>query len=118
LRLNQQWVEHPEGLSAKAKPPCYQTHYYVTSRSGDSAYELGKLIRSHWQIENCLHWVKDVIFNEDGNGISRGEAAENISMLKSWALTIYRLAEQTSIKLALTRFTNKIKELAELIRRT
>lgn len=94
----------------------WQTHYYLTSRCGDSAYELGTIIRSHWGIENRLHWVKDVNLNEDNNRISDPTAAVNLSVLKSWALTTFRIQGFGAIKHAMIRFANKIKELLRLLR--
>ncbi|MCP4638795.1 MAG: transposase, partial [bacterium] len=38
-------------------------------------------IRSHWAIENSLHWVLDVAFNEDQSRIRIGHAAENMATI-------------------------------------
>ena len=38
-------------------------------------------IRGHWLIENQVHWVKDVIFNEDKSKIRELQAARNLSLL-------------------------------------
>lgn len=94
----------------------WQSHYYLTSRSDDSAYELGCIIRSHWKIENRLHWVKDVTLNEDRNRISDPTAAVNLSVLKTWALTAFRIKGFAAIKHAMIRFANKIKEILSLLR--
>lgn len=96
----------------------YECHYYLTSRRGDTAYELGRIIRGHWHIENRLHWVKDVMLNEDRNRISGGEAAENLSLLKTLALTLYRINGISSFKHATICFANKIKELWNFFTRT
>ena len=47
---------------------------------------LGQSLRSHWGIENGLHWVLDVTFGEDGNRTRRGHGAENLSILRRIAL--------------------------------
>ena len=96
----------------------YESHYYLTSRRGDTAYELGRIIRGHWHIENRLHWVKDVVLNEDRNRISGGEAAENLSLLKTLALTLYRINGISSFKHATICFANKIKQLWDFFTRT
>ena len=48
---------------AKASPPA-RSVYYLSSLSAP-ALTFMDVIRSHWQVENNLHWVLDVIFNED-----------------------------------------------------
>jgi hypothetical protein len=97
-------------------PESYEQTYYISSRSGQSAYELFTMIRGHWHIENRLHWVKDVQQHDDSCGIRGAEAAENLSALKSIAVTIYRMHGYDSIKHATIRFANKIKELWDFIR--
>jgi hypothetical protein len=117
LALDGQWPQLRRVIRIdRLRDGSWQTHYYLTSRCGDSAYELGRIIRSHWEIENRLHWVKDVTLNEDGNRISDPTAAVNLSVLKSWALTAFRIRGFSSIKHAMIRFTNKIKELLSLLR--
>ena len=98
------------------REPSVETTYYITSRSNDSAYALGKMIRGHWAIENRLHWVKDVQQNEDNNRIRGGRAAENISLLKTWVLSLFRINGYDSIKNATISFANKISQLARLVR--
>lgn len=53
-----------ERIGSREGKPYYQTNYYISSLL-TSALDLAKGIRSHWGIENRLHWVKDVIFGED-----------------------------------------------------
>jgi hypothetical protein len=89
-------------------------HFYLSSRSDATAAEFAHAIRAHWGIENQLHWVKDVIQNEDDNGIAAHTAPETISLLKSWALSLFGCNGFTSIKHATIRFANKIAELYQL----
>jgi predicted transposase YbfD/YdcC len=63
-----------------------QYHYYISSLEGKAASEMLELIRSHWSIENSLHWSLDVQFREDDSRIRKGHAAENFSRLRRWAL--------------------------------
>ena len=53
-----------ERIGSREGKPYHQTNYYISSLL-TSALDLAKGIRSHWGIENRLHWVKDVIFGED-----------------------------------------------------
>lgn len=67
------------------------THYYLSSHAGTAA-ELGRLIRSHWGIENGLHWVLDVVFREDGSRVRAGHAGANLAMLRRVAVALLRRA--------------------------
>ena len=60
------------------------THYYLTSHTGTAA-ELGRVVRSHWGIENGLHWVLDVVFRE-------GHAGANLALLRRVAVSLLRRA--------------------------
>jgi predicted transposase YbfD/YdcC len=52
--------------------------------------KMNELIRSHWNIENKLHWSLDVIFNEDKSTKQAGNAAENMSMINKCVLSILK----------------------------
>lgn len=55
-----------------------------------SAQTLGDAVRSHWGIENQVHWVLDVTFGEDRSRIRRAAAAENAAILRRIALNVVR----------------------------
>lgn len=63
-----------ERIGVRQGKPYHQTNYYISSLS-TSAFEFAQAIRSHWRIENCLHWVKDVIFSEDAAPFKNYNAA-------------------------------------------
>jgi predicted transposase YbfD/YdcC len=63
--------------------------YYLLSKSM-SAKQLLRVTRSHWTIENQLHWVLDVHFDEDGNRARLDNAPENLAILRRLALNILR----------------------------
>lgn len=67
------------------------THYYLSSHAGTAA-ELGRLIRSHWGIENGLHWVLDVVFREDDSRVRAGHAGANLAMIRKVAVSLLRRA--------------------------
>lgn len=51
-------------------------------------------VRGHWGIENSLHWVLDVAFQEDESRIRQGEASENLAVLRYIRLNL--LQEKSS----------------------
>src|SRR6201996_9624375 len=63
--------------------------YYLLSRY-ISAKRLLQVTRSHWGIENRLHWVLDVHFAEDSNRARKDNAPENLAILRRLALNILR----------------------------
>ena len=65
------------------------TLYYGLSRKA-SAEECAKWIRGHWQIENGLHWVMDVIFKEDAQLANTGNTAENMALLRRTCMNIIK----------------------------
>jgi len=71
--------------------------YYITSL-GDNARVLNQSIRSHWGIENNLHWNLDVIFGEDGQLKRKGNSAQNFNIICKTALAL--LDSQKSMKLS------------------
>ncbi len=63
--------------------------YFIASRPL-SAVELNQLVRGHWGIENQLHWVLDVVMNEDQARARKDNAPENIALLRRLTLNIIK----------------------------
>lgn len=72
-----------------------ENRFYISSRVL-SASEALEASRSHWSIENELHWVLDVAFREDDCRVRAGNAAENLSMVRQLALSL--LKQRTEAK--------------------
>ena len=70
-----------------------EKRYYLSDQKPD-ADQFQKLIRQHWGIENSCHWVLDVVWDEDSSRIRKGNAAENVALLRKLALNLLR-ANQT-----------------------
>lgn len=66
-----------------------ESRYFITSLSIE-AEKLADYIRGHWAIENQLHWVLDVDFNEDDSRIRKDHAPENLAVVRHIALNILK----------------------------
>jgi len=77
--------------------------YGVTSLRPEKAdpHTLLTLTRGHWSIENRLHWVRDVTFDEDRCRIRKGFGAQNMACIRNLAISILRIAGAKSIAPAL-----------------
>jgi predicted transposase YbfD/YdcC len=62
-----------------------ETQYYISSLAA-SPKELAEAIRGHWEVENKVHWVLDVTFKEDDSRIRVGDGAENVGLIRHFAL--------------------------------
>nr|WP_315790071.1 ISAs1 family transposase [Fischerella sp. JS2] len=80
-----------------------------------TAKEFALAVRSHWSIENSLHWVKDVVFKEDDSKIRMGHARANLSILRASAINILRRNGYTSITTAQRFLSNDIHKLLALV---
>ncbi len=66
-----------------------EVRYYISS-STKGAKDFCSAIRGHWEVENKLHWVLDVVFREDDCRSSVGYSAENFSLLRQFALNLIK----------------------------
>lgn len=73
-----------------------ETVYCISSRVLTAA-EVAKHARNHWQIENNLHWQKDVTFLEDRQTLRSGNAPQVMTFLRSMCLSLFNLWEFASV---------------------
>ena len=78
-----------ERQGTRAHKPYQQTMLYISSLSSDAA-TFAERIRTHWQIENRLHWVKDVVLREDQAPLCDGHALANFAILRTVACNLFR----------------------------
>jgi predicted transposase YbfD/YdcC len=77
-----------------------ERHFYVSSLPADGIEKLARVIRSHWGIENSLHWLLDVAFDEDSRRIRDETSAENYALVARLALMLLkRSPDRKSINL-------------------
>lgn len=97
----------------------HETSFYISHLNKtimDSIYEENNMekikisakfqtcVREHWGIENRLHWVKDVILNEDDNGVKNHNLAVNTAIFNTMGINILRQNGFDSIKEGKTIF--------------
>jgi predicted transposase YbfD/YdcC len=76
-----------------------ETRFYITSLML-LAHLVGPIIRSHWAIENSLHWVMDMIFRDDEARLRTDHAPANFTTIKHMAHNLIRNAPgKTSLRL-------------------
>lgn len=80
--------------------------YGVTSLSLQRATpaQLNELWRKHWTIENRLHWVRDMTFDEDRSQVRAGKAPQVMAALRNVTISLLRLRHVTNIAAALRRY--------------
>lgn len=82
--------------------PTTAVRYYVSSLPGD-AREIARAVRSHWGIENGLHWVLDLAFREDESRVRMGAAQENLTLVRKLALALIQHDPQRKTGVAASR---------------
>jgi predicted transposase YbfD/YdcC len=78
-----------ERFGTRANTPYSETAYYISSIALE-APDFSQGIRRHWGVENQLHWVKDVVFEEDFAQMVDGYAPANFSILRSFVINLFR----------------------------
>jgi predicted transposase YbfD/YdcC len=98
-RVERRRTERREGQDS----PTVQIVYAITSLSPEraDAAALLKLTRAHWGIENKVHWVRDVTFDEDRHQVRSGAAPQVCSAIRNLACVLLRRQGCTNIAAAL-----------------
>jgi predicted transposase YbfD/YdcC len=84
-----------------------ESRFYLSSKPADPLY-LNHAIRSHWSIENQLHWILDVTMGEDGSRVRKDYAPQNMSLMKHIALNLLQNAKKEMKGISI----NGLKKLA------
>src|SRR5690348_3296713 len=90
-------VETIRGIPGRGKVTAEIRHYLSSAKLPPTA--LAAAIRSHWRVENGLHWVLDVTFREDASRVRERNAARNLALLRKIALNLARA--DTTLKASL-----------------
>lgn len=91
--------------------------YGVTSlpQQTATAQHLLQLWRGHWGIENRVHWVRDVTFDEDRCQVRSGSAPQVLAALRNLVISLVRQAGHPNIAAALRRHAARPKEALALL---
>lgn len=89
-------VQSRTGLKDRSR---FDTRYFIAS-AALSAERAAQAVRSHWLIENALHWTLDVVFKDDQSRLRKGHGAHNMAVVRHFAINLVRaVADKRSIKL-------------------
>jgi len=91
-----------------------QINYYISSLAA-SATQFAHIIRGHWGIENRLHWVKDVVFQEDTLPLRHHNAASNWSLFRNIVINLARQHGYDSLTKAERFLSHNIDKLFSLL---
>lgn len=94
--------------------PSLDTSYYISSIKR-TAKEYNRGIRSHWSIENSLHYVKDVTFSEDASLVRTGNAPTNFSIIRNIAINLLRRMNFINFPQAIRMVGGDIPRLMEAL---
>jgi predicted transposase YbfD/YdcC len=72
-----------------------QDRYFISSLDGDARRML-RAVRSHWGIENSLHWVLDIAFDEDHQRVRKDNGPANFAVLRH--ITLNLLKQDKTVK--------------------
>jgi predicted transposase YbfD/YdcC len=120
IGISDEWVDlkriiRTERYVSTSKEETHNTAYHISDLRCNRAVFFACHIRRHWGIENCEHWVKDVVMKEDISCTAGGMAAENISIIRNIAINLFRSTGHTSIKYATELYASNFKELCRLV---
>lgn len=75
-----------------------ERRYFISSLPSDAKH-LGATVRAHWGIENSLHWVLDMAFNEDQCRVRAGNSAENLAIIRHFTLSLLKQSKLSKLGL-------------------
>lgn len=84
------------------KEPSEERRFYLSSLEAEAEI-LGPVIRSHWGIENSLHWSLDVTFREDLARNRKGHSAENMAIIRHMVLNLLKKEKSSKNSLRMKR---------------
>ena len=68
---------------------------FFISNLQPNAKQLAQAVRSHWMVENTLHWTLDVVFNEDESRVRKENAGENMAIVRHIVINMLNKAKSS-----------------------
>lgn len=117
LITNEQWLEHIrdrrrwpnltaivkiEATRRNGRRQKPEVRYYIASYCAPAKQVLAAT-RSHWGIENRVHWILDVIFKEDATRIRDSNSSQNLVVLRHMAINLLRQEKSSKLSLRAKR---------------
>lgn len=92
-----------------------EIHYHILdTKVSDKEY--AELTRSHWEIENKLHWILDVQFKEDLSTAKKDSAIENLALLRKIVFNLTKLDSTMNGKSVRTKITDYLVDFNNIER--
>jgi predicted transposase YbfD/YdcC len=122
LTLQGRWKGLKQGFEVRRERTLHgrttiEVVYGITSLSEEKAdaARLLSLLRDHWRIENCLHYVRDVALGEDACRVRCGSAPQVLAALRNTVVHLLTTVEANSRIAAVERLAARSDEALELI---
>jgi predicted transposase YbfD/YdcC len=80
-----------------------ETRYFISSLGANDPKRLERGVRAHWTIENNLHWVLDIAFDEDSNRTRKGHSAANLAVIRHIALNLIKTEKTSKVGIKIKR---------------
>ena len=109
----QQFV-HLHSVGQRQGKPYQENLYYLTSLTLNATALMAR-IRAHWGIENRLHWVKDVVLQEDSASIQQSTPASLMAILRNLAVSLFRAHGYPSIVKAIDLLSHDFDQLLPML---
>jgi len=74
-----------------------ETRYFISSLNAANPKQLEHAIRAHWAVENNLHWVLDMAFDEDSSRTRQGFSASNLAVIRHIALNLIKNEKSSKV---------------------
>lgn len=83
-------IEETREMKAKTT---FERRFFISSLPA-KAEKISKGVRSHWGVENSLHWTLDLVFNEDASRVRKDHAPENLALVRHITLNMLNQAKK------------------------
>jgi Transposase DDE domain len=110
-------VSKLDGTPLSSKRPGTEVCLGITSAppARASASRLLELNREHWTIENRVHWVRDVTFDEDRSQVRRRGLPQAMATMRNLAIGVLRIAGATNIAAGLRHCARHLQSVLRLL---